>query len=138
MTRRHKFFVAFCTTGLVLVGCGVTCWYVLDHDSPHNQASAIEAVREWARLAPLPESATGLDIQTTGTMFTREFNIEFTAPAADILAWLEKSPGPSAAKLRQDPDGTVIYEIDAGGGAQFAEVRVLKNGTIVRIKAFWS
>ena len=102
-----------------------------------DDRSAIEAARKWARLAEFPDSAANVNVFVTGSMFTREFRIEFDAPLSDIERWLSDSPGTS--DVEPDQSGSIrIYSIEPGGGAVFAEVLVDEQSSTVRIHTFWS
>ena len=79
---------------LIVASCFALLGYlVLSVNSPLNRPSAIRCILEWGRLAPFPESARQFSLSTTGSMFTREFQASFTAPATDIEQWLQQSPG---------------------------------------------
>ncbi len=70
-------------------------------------------------------------------MFTREFVISFEAPREDIEAWLASSKGTRDATVEVE-HGSRVYQIQPGGGAQFAEVRVDESGMKVTIRVYWS
>lgn len=78
-----------------------------------------------------------MTVDIRGSMFTREFVIEFAAPKDDIAAWLNASPGTADALLQVDTPSQVI-SIKPGGGAMFAEVQVDWSSGRVRIRTFWS
>ena len=84
----------------------------------------MEAVLEWGKLAPFPKSARGVQVKVLGGMFTREFRASFTAPQADIEAWLQRSPGPQGLPGRQMSEHVRRFRYEPGGGAEFAEVVV--------------
>jgi hypothetical protein len=100
----------------------------------------IAATLRWGRLAPFPASATDLRVETSGSMFTREFEASFTAPAADVAAWLAASPG--TGTVTPVPDGSsLVYPITPGGGAQFAQVRlgyIDSSVATVHVRVYWS
>ncbi len=101
------------------------------------RSSGLEVALQWARMAPLPESASDLAVETRGGPFTREFTIRFNAPRDDVKAWLDKSPGTS--KLTPaGKDNIRIYTVEPGGGAMHAEVKVDDNLGSVSIHTFWS
>jgi hypothetical protein len=110
----------------------------LSPDSSRNQASALDATREWGRLDPLPPSAQQLTIATHGSMFTREFRISFVAPPEDIEAWLKSSPGTREAIVTTPSPGVRLFRITPGGGAEFAEVTVDDALRRVSIHVYWS
>jgi hypothetical protein len=99
---------------------------------------AIETSRQWARLDPFPASATQIEVDTKGGMFTREFIVTFTSPLADINAWLAVSPGTAGAMPDMALNGVRVYQITPGGGAQFAEVKVDDKAEKVTIHTYWS
>ena len=129
-------FIALCLAFIALGA--IVVWLDFGPGSLISRESAIAATREWARLSPLPQSAVNLNIAIKGSMFTREFIIKFEAPSGDVQKWLSSSPGTTQTTPIQQDDGSLRYEIDPGGGAQFAEVTVSKDGTRVRIRAYWS
>ena len=95
-------------------------------------------VREWARLASLPSSQEKFSLTMTGTMFSREFNGEFTASPSDLKKWEADSPGlNSAAKIEISPN-IFKYNISPGGGAAFAEVTIDFSSGKVMFKTYWS
>lgn len=138
--NRKKWLVGGCL-GIMLLGllaALVAGWLVLDPGSPLNRGSSIKATREWARLADFPPTVEDLRIETTGSMFTREFKISFRDTPTNVLKWINASPGPSSAMPSTDAGGWRIYNYPAGGGAVFAEVRVSPSGEVVRIRTYWS
>src|ERR1700722_10215729 len=127
-SRRGRFVVVAIFAALV----AAVGWY--RHES---NKSAVSTSLVWARVAPLPGSARDIDIDIEGSMFTREFVISFTAPAADIDRWIAASAGPASAT--QTVSGAVTtFVITPGGGADFAEVKVDKNLYRVTIHTYWS
>lgn len=98
----------------------------------------LEIPREWARLAPYPDSARNLRATTSGGMFTRTFEVRFQAPAADVERWLRASPGPREAMPDHPSPGKRRYVIAPGGGANHVEVTVDDTLGEVSIYAEWS
>jgi hypothetical protein len=121
--------------GILAVGTG---WLIFAVNSPLNRSSAVSTTYEWARLRPIPDTAVDVSVQALGSMFTREFRISFTAPSADVASWLASSPGTKEAVPERQQDGTMVYGIKPGGGAQFAEVTVSEDESRVVIRAYWS
>jgi len=102
-----------------------------------NYHSALEATKEWAQLNEFPETAKNLNVKTQGSMFTREFTVEFDAPIADIEKWLRDSPGPK--NVTPTTNGSIRhYDIDPGGGAQHAELELDESTGHVKINTYWS
>ncbi len=133
--RRRKWsrVVLLCVV-LAIVG-GWAAYRVYDRKC---QDSAMKTTLVWARLAPFPSSARNLHVQAKGSMFTREFIVSFEAPAVDIQAWLQSSPGTAGTQGAVSPDGNRHFSIQAGGGAQFAELTLSPDGQKVTIRAYWS
>jgi hypothetical protein len=133
----------------LLFGIGIGCaaitfifiagiWLFCSDSSPINRASALSVTRVWARLAPYPESAGRKHIEIAGSMFSREFTVEFEASPKDIQNWLKNSPGTKDVVPNHNSNGSLHYQIKPGGGAQFAEIILLNDGTTVRIHTYWS
>lgn len=99
-----------------------------------NHNSAIAATIEWARLAPYPSNCEAFQISETGTMFTREFEVTFTAPRETITNWLRQCPGLAA----QSDFSKTVYEIKPASGANFAQIRIDWSANKVFIKTYWS
>ena len=102
-----------------------------------NYYSAIEATKEWARLNDFPATATNLTVETEGSMFTREFTIQFDAPLSDIQIWLNESPGTKDV-VPTINGNTGKYSIEPGGGALHAELDLDESTGHVTINTYWS
>jgi hypothetical protein len=76
-------------------------------------------------------------IETKGSLFTREFVLEFYADSNEIKAWLKDSPGTSSARV-EVAGAERRFTITPGGGAQFAEVLVDQVAGKVRVRTYWS
>lgn len=133
-------------TVLVLGALGMVCaggiiwagYSFLWPTSPRNLPATTTLIQTWGRLAPFPPSAHQLSITTTGNMFTRGFKASFVAPPAEIEEWLEQSPGTRKAVPDVPSPGVRHFQIDPGGGAQFAEVTILDSQHRVFIRVWWS
>lgn len=118
----------------VVVGIIVCSWMVLQDARTHG---ALEATTKWARLNAFPASATHINVEIMGSMFTREFTVTFKAPLADINSWLNECPGTSSVTpTKVGPVRT--YEIEPGGGAQSARLEVDEQTGTVKINTYWS
>ena len=135
MKRKTKRIAIGCLGAFTLYG---GCWLFFDIESPLNRNSAFSAVYEWARLEPIPSAAKNISISTTGSMFSREFNLNFDASKADIESWLSISPGTKSVTPEKTVQGDLYFKISPGGGAQGAEVTVSSEGTHVWVHAYWS
>ena len=105
---------------------------------PWHRQGAIDAACSWGGLAPLPESATDLEVLTGGGAFTRTFHITFAAPEAAIEEWVKQSP-----RLRQARPVTTgtrdRYEVRPGEhGAAGGWVEVDRAAHRVVIEIMWS
>lgn len=112
--------------------------FLLSPSSPGNQASALEVTKEWGRLADFPAHSKVTEIDVRGTMFTRGFVVVFEAPLPEIEQWVKDSSGLAEAKVTLQEDGSTLYKMDPGGGAQFAEVVIWVSEGLVRIHVYWS
>ena len=119
---------------LILVTVVVAGYFLLQRS---NYYSGLNVTKEWAQLSEFPASATNLTVELSGSIFTREFTVEFDAPLADIEAWLKESPGTST--VTPEIDGSIrTYPIEPGGGAQHAELELDENSGHVTINSYWS
>jgi hypothetical protein len=121
----------------IAVACGliVSCSIGMEWIEARQR---LDITREWARLAPYPESARNLKATTTGNMFTRGFRVSFAADAAVIERWLQDSPGPRESTPERPEAGKRHFFIKPGGGAQWAEVTVDDILNLVQIRVYWS
>lgn len=111
------------------------CGYVYVQNA--NYYTALAATKEWARLNEFPANASKISVKTTGNMFSREFIVTFVAPMDEIDNWLNRSPG--TKDVTPIVSGTVReYQIEPGGGARRAELKVDEQTGKVTIKTFWS
>lgn len=125
--------------GITLVACAYLAFtFALNSSTAREKEAALSSTRQWARLSSFPKTAYGLRVTHGGSMFTREFIVEFKAPAKDVERWLKESPGTKDVKPIAWQDGTLCYKIKPGGGAQFAELTVTKRGTAIMIRTYWS
>jgi hypothetical protein len=102
-----------------------------------DKQSAIDTSIEWARLAPLPVPSHEVAIETAGSPFTREFWLSCHLSKHQLEQWLSECEGISDAAVFQKGK-TTRYTIRAGGGAQFAEVRVNRSTGEVVVHTYWS
>ncbi|QDU42655.1 hypothetical protein Mal52_11220 [Symmachiella dynata] len=123
--------IVFTVLLLILVPAG---YFYLRYQNYH---SALECTKEWARLNEFPTSATDLNVENVGSLFTREFAVSFVAPLDDTNAWLKESPG--TKDVTPEKVGSIWkYDIEPGGGAQHAELEVDQQSGTVTIRAYWS
>ena len=144
---KKRSFIGGIVVGIALAIAGsFTLIYGLDMTFgppgyPHfTEKSARTTTIEWARLRPFPVEAQSFTIVTGGGMFTREFRVSFFGDPTAITAWVAGCPGVADPKTTktESPDGSVTYEISAGGGAAFAElIHHPARGTI-SIRTYWS
>jgi hypothetical protein len=138
VTTARKYFLIGAAAAAIalLLAAG---WFVFAIESPPNRASAIRATLEWGRLAPFPVLDSELHIKTSGSAFTRQFDISFTGDPEQIQQWIRSSPGTRGLVplLKRDPDGWVVYQIEPEK-ALIVEVHVSPDGRQVRVRAVWS
>lgn len=129
-----------CLLIFLVCGCGISVlgYYVFSPNSPRNRDAVTDTILTWGRLAPFPSTAQDLTFERTGNMFTRGYRATFTAPAADIEQWLRQSPGIERFRPPTSPSGIRYFEIEPGGGAMWAEVKVDDAQHRVDIYVCWS
>jgi hypothetical protein len=144
--RKRSFIVGVMTGAVLLAATAFASIYALGitfgpPGYPHcTEASARAATLEWARLSPFPTEAHSFVISTAGNMFTRSFRVSFFGDPKVIERWVASCPGITDPKTTQStsPDGTITYEIAAGGGAAFAELIHHPLRGTVQIRTYWS
>jgi hypothetical protein len=140
--KAQKILVGLMLVGVVVIGYSIWEFGSSERSreeetiAPTREEAMIAPTLKWGRFAPFPKSIQNFKIETEGNMFTREFNASFTAPAADVKRWLHESPGTRDVRP-EETFKVMYYKIDPGGGAAFASVTV-ENGTLVRIRVYWS
>lgn len=144
---RKRSFIGGLVSGVALtVTCSLALIYGLDitfgpPGYPYfTEKSARAATIEWARLSPFPLEAQSFTIVTGGGMFSREFRVSFFGDPKAIAAWVAACPGISDPKTSrtESSDGSVTYEIPAGGGAEYAELIHHSARGTVTIRTYWS
>ena len=106
---------------------------------PWDRSNAIETTLLWGGLAELPDATENLNIETSGSMFTRTFILEFQLPQTELHEWLARSKRLKDLTPTIQSDGTKLYEVYPGerramGGTVLINPR---NGS-VKIKMSWS
>lgn len=105
---------------------------------PWHRQEAIEATLLWGGLAELPSTATNVSVTTSGSMFTRTFDLKFEAPDHEIRRWIAESPRLSENTPQNRERGVDRYEIYPGEqGAVGDWVEVRYQGAVV-IHMSWS
>jgi hypothetical protein len=104
---------------------------------PWDRSGAIESALEWGGLAGLPESAENISVETEGSMFTREFIIEFNCDKTDIDEWIKRS-GLNDLKPLREQNGIKVYQVEGQNGAVGGYVYVDKNEDNIIIDMSWS
>jgi len=85
--------ISLITLGCLVVGLGVLAFLILLTPSRHDETEMAQRALDFARLAKLPASATAIKADGTDGLFSGTFLLRFQAPAADIEAFLQQSPG---------------------------------------------
>lgn len=103
---------------------------------PWQKEEAIQSALTWGGLAALPENAEIIKIGKYGSVFTRQFKIQFTSSKAEIEKWILKSKRlkSNVPKFQKE---TKIYQIHPGELDSYGgEVTV--EGNTVFISISWS
>ena len=125
--------------GLLAIFVLLTGLFVVPHIAnivmPWDRADAIESAMESDGLHELPESADNVSVDTEGSLFTRDFIIEFNCNKNDLDNWIRKS---NLDKLTptKDENGVEVYQVPGQNGAIGGHVYIDKNK--VTIDMSWS
>lgn len=101
---------------------------------PWDKKEAVATTLTWGGLAPLPTD--DITIEEKGSMFTRQFMIEFTAGKDEIEKWIKNSKRLQNNNPTQS-GSNVIYKIYPGEEGSFGGT-VKVDGTKVIINMSWS
>lgn len=110
--------------------------YFSDIVMPWQEKEIVETTLFWGGLDELPTSAALVNIEKRGSMFTRQFIIEFIATKEDIAKWRNTSKR-LKNKLSKTNLKTAIFEIYPGeNGAMGGTVEI--EGNKVKINISWN
>lgn len=101
---------------------------------PWDKKEAVAPTLTWGGLAPLPTN--DIAIEKRGSMFTRQFIIEFTAGKDEIEKWIKNSKR-LQNNIPKQSGSDVIYEVYPGENESFGGT-VKVSGTKVIINMSWS
>jgi len=100
---------------------------------PWQREDAIKSALSWGQLEKLPENAEIIDMEKRGSIFTRQFIIEFESSELEIKKWILKSKG-FKNNIPKTIKNTKIYLIypkedlqSSGGKVEITGNRVLMN-----------
>lgn len=103
-----------------------------------NERSAVKAVEEWAGVAPISSCDASPSVEAAGSMFTREFFIEFTCDTVVLKEWVANSPGLTEANMTKKENQKHIYLVKPAGGAVSALVEIDWSSNTVNLHTAWS
>ncbi len=103
---------------------------------PWQKEEAIKCALSWGQLEKLPDNAEILSMEKRGSIFTRQFIIEFESSEPEIKKWMEKSKGfeNNIPKIRKN---TKVYEIHPKSLQSYGgKVEITGNKVIINMS--WS
>ncbi|MCA4782691.1 hypothetical protein IF125_10545 [Empedobacter stercoris] len=103
---------------------------------PWERNEIIKTSLNWGGLNEFPKNAEIINIEKKGSMFTRQFIIEFKSSDKEINSWIEKSKR-LKNNIPKIENQTKIYEIYPGEENAFGGKVEIKNN-IVKINMSWS
>lgn len=124
------FIAGILSCGILVVG------YLTNVVFPWQREEAIEATIEMGGLSTLPKNIENVEIEKRGSMFTRQFIIEFDSDTIDIQKWIKNSKRLKNVipKIKRH---TKVYEIYPGeNGAMGGKVEIENNK--VSINMSWN
>ena len=102
---------------------------------PWQKDEAIKTTLEWSGLTELPIDNEEIKVSKKGSMFTRQYILEFSTSKSEIENWIEKSE-----KLKKIPvkeiGKTEIYNIDGEKGAMGGTLKI--KDSLVTLNISWS
>ena len=103
---------------------------------PWQKAEAIKTTLIWGGLAELPKEAENLNIEKSGSMFTRTFTIEFKAEQKKIENWILNSKRLKESKPKVKGVNKT-YEIYPGENESLGGKVSIEKGKVT-IRMSWS
>lgn len=103
-----------------------------------NNRSAWNTAFLWSGIKALPTWAVHDDIETQGTMFSRQFVITFEGNTKQIEEWVKIEPALQGLKSEDLGNSTYRYILRPQDGAQWAEVKIDFVNNRVTIRTYWS
>lgn len=103
---------------------------------PWQKEGAIECILIWGGLHEIPKDAEITSLRKYGSMFTRQFKIEFTSSPSEIKKWILESKRLKNNKPEIE-NGNKVYNIHPGELNSYGgEVKI--KGNTVFISMSWS
>ncbi|MEE1899102.1 hypothetical protein GN157_17355 [Flavobacterium rakeshii] len=102
---------------------------------PWQKDNAIKTTLEWSGLTELPIENKNINITKRGSMFTRQYILEFTANTKEIKNWIKKNKKLNKIQLRER-NNTKTYVISGEKGAIGGTVKIKDNLVIINMS--WS
>ncbi|MEM9806287.1 MAG: hypothetical protein AAF959_13490 [Cyanobacteria bacterium P01_D01_bin.56] len=127
--------------GAVAVVLGLSSLWLLapnwmDNRNPLMQEHMAEVAWQWGNFAPIPPSAQGFQIVTSGSSFSRTFSGSFAAEQAVLERWIQDSPGLNFDEGAQLESGHIRYTIETKNG--FGSVELDPTNNIIYFQVSWS
>lgn len=136
-TRLKKFFkILLIIFSLITICVGAFIFSLTTNIvMPWDKNESKKSVQVWGGLAEFPVNAENFEYEQRGSMFTRQFIIEFDAPKTEIDDWILKSKG-LHQKTPVIDGNSKIYEVRGYENSIGGKVEI-KNRH-VRINMSWS
>ena len=117
----YIFIVGILGFGILIVG------YFSNIVFPWQREESIKATIEMGGLSQLPKNIENVEIDKRGSMFTRQFIIEFDSNAIEIQKWIQNSKR-LKNNIPKIKGQTKVYEIYPGeDGAMGGKVEINNN-----------
>lgn len=129
-----KIFLSLYVVFSILI-IGFFTYYISDYILPWDRTEVRNTVQSWGGLSDLPKNATNFEYKKEGSLFTREFTVEFDASESEIEIWILKSKG-LQQKQAEIIQGTKIFEVRGYENSVGGKVYIKDNH--VKINMMWS
>ena len=124
------FSFCFLCVAIIIIG------YFTNVIFPWERTKSIQEAIDMGGLSELPIEAENIEIEKRGSMFTRQYVIEFDCTEAEIEKWIDKSKR-LKNNIPKIEGKTKIYEIYPGEkGAMGGKVKIEKSKVSVNMS--WS
>lgn len=127
-----KYFIIL----LLLSGLSVYALFFTSYVAPWDRKSAIHTTLDWGGLSPIPVDDENIEITKFGSLFTRQFKIQFRADKSQIDQWIKYSKR-LKDNLPQKIGKKRIFIIQPGEQKSFGGKVEIENDVVI-IDMSWS
>ena len=113
MKFSKKLTIAFIVLSITLIVLFVVPYFA-NIVMPWQKSNAIKTALGWVGISRLPPHAKNVSVKTKGSMFTRQFILEFYSDSTEFKDWIQQVPKIKGSPPTMLTDATIEYEVRPG------------------------